>query len=130
LIALIRRNGPLGGRIPVAEGIDAMTHFAAHVDADTEGAVVRLTGDCDLAAKDHMSSVLTAAVSQWPTVVVDLSQVDFLDSSGINALLDGYRAARQYHREFFVTNANNTVAAVLEITGVGKLLAPPGDRTT
>jgi anti-sigma B factor antagonist len=105
-----------------------MTHFGARVDSDTRGAVVRLTGDCDLAAKDQMSSVLTAAVSQWPRVLVDLSHVEFLDSSGINALLDGYRAARQYGREFFVINANDTVANVLDITGIAELLAPPGDR--
>ena len=102
-----------------------MTTFEAKIAAEDNHAVVWLTGDCDLAARDEMTEVLTAAVSQWHTVLVDLSQVDFLDSSGITALVAAYQAADQYGGDFFVVNPTEMVANVLDITGLSTRFRPP-----
>jgi anti-sigma B factor antagonist len=104
-----------------------MARFGASMHVDSGRTVVRVTGDCDLAAREEMTLVLTAAVAQSPTVVVDLARVDFLDSSGINALLAGHRTARQYGRDLYVVNAQDTIAKVMEVTGIAGMLTPPRD---
>jgi ABC-type transporter Mla MlaB component len=57
-------------------------------------------------------------------VIVDLSDVTFLDSSGISALLRGRRLADDTHPGYHVTGARGLVLTVLEL-----LHRHPGDMT-
>lgn len=63
-------------------------------------------------------------------LIVDLRRVSFLDSSGISALVAGYRAAHQRGIGYLLTNPRNMVWSVLQVTGVlgtltGTAQAPP-----
>lgn len=55
-------------------------------------------------------------------VVVDLARVSFLDSSGVQALVDGYHSAMVAGGTLTVRGAHGTVARVLEIVGVDHML--------
>jgi anti-anti-sigma factor len=60
------------------------------------------------------------------TLVVDLTAVRFLDSSGIRALLDADRAAVEHGGRVTVVGANGSVRRALEVTGVwDRLSAQP-----
>ncbi len=68
--------------------------------AEEDGHVVAsLTGDIDVAGVDRVSSQLLAAVdNEVRGVVVDLAQVTYLDSSGIQLMFDlirRFHSARQ-----------------------------------
>jgi len=97
------------------------------VDSRTEGdrLTVRVAGDIDLSTADKLGEALEEAVSRSREVRVDLGEVTFLDSTGIRALVQGYRAAQTRGSSYYVTGAQQWVAKVLEVTGVGPLLAPP-----
>ena len=58
-------------------------------------------------------------------VVVDVSGLDFLDSSGVHGLITAHHAARSSGGRLFVVNPTGSVATVLDLTGVGALLRPP-----
>lgn len=57
-------------------------------------------------------------------VVVDLSGVVFLDSSGIAALADGHRAATGRGQRFTIRGERPSVRRALEITGLFHVLHP------
>jgi anti-sigma B factor antagonist len=61
-------------------------------------------------------------------VVVDLSDVEFLDSTGIRALLDTDREATRLGGRLLVTGANGIVRRMLELTGVLQHLEYPGSH--
>jgi len=79
-----------------------------------------LSGDIDLATVSALREALTRAVKAdtVTAVDVDLTQVDFLDSTGIVALVEGRRLADGAGKGYRVAGAHGMVRHVLEITGV------------
>jgi len=57
-----------------------------------------------------------------PCLVVDLSEVDFMDSTGLYALVVAYRQAREVGSSLCVARAQPAVRRVLEITKLDVLL--------
>lgn len=95
-----------------------------HVPGD-DGITVKVAGDIDLATADKLAESLEEAVAQAQQVRVDLSEVTFLDSTGIRSLVQAYRSSQSRGGVFYVVGARQWVAKVLDVTGVGPLLAPP-----
>jgi anti-sigma B factor antagonist len=87
--------------------------------------VVALAGECDLRSRDEMTATLLEAVQASDTVIVDLAEVRFLDSSGLHALVTAHHAALDRAGILYVVNATGTVATVLKITGMLELLHDP-----
>jgi len=57
-------------------------------------------------------------------LVVDLHAVDFIDSSGLGALIGGLKAARQQGGDLRIAAAGDQVRAVLKLTNLDRILAP------
>jgi anti-anti-sigma factor len=97
------------------------------VDRSTDGDAgwLRVRGDIDLASATAFGHQLKAAITESPVVNVDLSEVGFLDSTGVRALVEAYRLATRLQRHLYVVGAHDWVERVLTMTGVGPLLAPP-----
>jgi anti-anti-sigma factor len=104
-----------------------MAQFEARTSAEAGRVVVELAGDCDLAARDELTSILVTAAGRATVVLVDLAEVRFLDSSGLHALIAGHHAAIEQGGRLYVVNATGVVDRVLDLTGVGDLLRPPID---
>lgn len=102
-----------------------MSDFHIRTAAGPGRIVVFVTGECDLRHRDELTAQLQQAVRSAPLVVVDLEQVRFLDSSGLHALVSARVAAGRRDGSLRVVNARGTVATVLEMTGLLKLLQPP-----
>lgn len=51
-----------------------------------EPLVIRLSGELDIARKEELREMLRAAYEE-PAVIIDLSGVDYLDLSAVNALI-------------------------------------------
>ena len=51
------------------------------------GRTIRLAGELDLSNKSELDEVLQAAVEHGGAILVDLSELTFMDSTGINAFL-------------------------------------------
>lgn len=106
--------------------------FEARTDEQAGHVRVTLAGECDLAVRDQLHTILKDAVRSSPLVIVDLEAVDFLDSSGVHGLIVAHHEARARGGRVTVVNPTGAVASVLDITGVAELLgpraAPAGDR--
>jgi anti-sigma B factor antagonist len=90
-------------------------------------AVVALRGECDLAAREALTAALWSAAERTDTVLVDLVDLQFMDSSGVHALIAGHHAALERGGRLYVVNAAGEVARLLDVTGVSELLRPPPD---
>ena len=92
---------------------------------------VAAVGEVDMSTVDEFSNALTTALTTPGArrVVVDLADVTFLASSGISALIGAYRSGQRLEKTIGVVNCRPTVARVLEITGVDKVLWTADEST-
>jgi anti-sigma B factor antagonist len=56
------------------------------------------------------------------TIVVDLSQVEFMDSSGLSALVSGMKALRRIDGRLNICNANAQIRTALRLTMLDRVL--------
>jgi anti-sigma B factor antagonist len=82
--------------------------------------VVALRGELDVANSDRVHRALLEA--EGPTVVVDLSTLRFIDSSGLTALIHAYNALTGRGQVFELRGASGSVQRVFEITGLSTFL--------
>ncbi|MGI8492149.1 MAG: STAS domain-containing protein [Acidimicrobiales bacterium] len=86
--------------------------------------VLHVAGDLDASTVPALRGRLSDMAAGGPSqVVVDLSRVTFLDSSGLGALIGGLRRLRSAGGEMrLVPGATPKVRRLLDQTGVGQLL--------
>ncbi|HTX11220.1 MAG TPA: STAS domain-containing protein [Solirubrobacteraceae bacterium] len=103
--------------------------FEIRESADADGAVrLMLIGELDIAVADGVEERLRAHRADGTPVRLDLSQLDFIDSSGVRAIVLGLKHARSGGVELDVdTRVSSTVARMIEIMGIGPQLWP-GDK--
>ena len=101
--------------------------FTATVDKSRECAVVTLSGELDLASAPELQACLEDVVADGATtVVVDLDDLAFCDSTGISALVRAAHHARSGGRRLVLRRPRPGVRRVLEITGVTSVLEIEG----
>jgi anti-anti-sigma factor len=87
-------------------------------------ATVLVRGELDLAsAADLRAAIATAAAAQPQRLVIDLSAVTFVDSSGLGAIAGGLRAQRPHAGSLEVRGAKPGVRRIFEVAGLKALLA-------
>ncbi|WP_229075510.1 STAS domain-containing protein [Actinoplanes sp. DH11] len=105
-----------------------MGNFEARTSAGPGRITVTLAGECDLAAREHLTAILLDALTRARAVFVDLARLTFMDSSGVHSLITAHHAAKHTGAHIYVVNAAGPVASVLELTGVGALLRAPAEE--
>jgi anti-sigma B factor antagonist len=99
--------------------------FALREEApDSETFVIVVEGDADMStAVKFNESFFSAAESGSRRVVADLTDVSFIDSTMLNALVVGHRRMARDRGFFAVVCSGPRVQRVLDITGLGQILA-------
>jgi anti-sigma B factor antagonist len=98
------------------------------VKAPGEELLIEVIGELDMATTPMFSNVLGAVRGNHPRVVVDLSRVDFMGSSGVAAILRAREDLADSGQDLVLRLPSRPVQRVLELTGVGELLARPSPR--
>jgi len=81
--------------------------------------VVATPAEIDIAnAEGLRSALLKAAADGSSTLVVDMTQTQFCDCSGLHTLIAAHRKARAEGREVLLVIPGTTVLRVFEITGM------------
>jgi anti-sigma B factor antagonist len=82
-------------------------------------AVVRVVGEIDISTVDAVNTALLTAMGRTPDrVVFDLAGVEFMDSSGIAALLRARKAASSIQ----IRNPSTVVRRLIDMTGLTDIL--------
>lgn len=88
-------------------------------------AVLTLDGRLNMTAAANLrAAVETLTDAGNPRVVVDLSSVSFMDSSGLGALIAGLKRCRQGRGDLRIAGVNEQVATVLRLTNLDRVLRP------
>lgn len=77
--------------------------------------VLFVSGEVDLANSPHLRKTVLSALKTNPKVLVDLSAVSYIDSSGIAALVEGLQLANDRKKVFLLTNISGQVRSILEL---------------
>jgi anti-anti-sigma factor len=92
----------------------------------TGEAHLRVSGEIDLGTAPQLESALSDAICDGTAAVtVDLSDVDFIDSTGVSVLVRSAHRAEQSGVMVRVEGAHGIVARVLRVTGVASYLHVP-----
>jgi anti-anti-sigma factor len=81
--------------------------------------ILSVRGEVDMASAPQLQAALEQARQRGKTLVVDMTQVGFLGSAGLSALLIVSKSAPDQLRVV----ASREVARPIELTGLDKLLA-------
>ena len=95
---------------------------AEHLDG-----VVRLhtAGDLDIAVAHALDEALAFVETLEPTtIILDFKDVQFIDSSGLHALVLAHERANQVGRMLVVLNGADGVRKVFELTGLDHMFEP------
>ena len=84
-------------------------------------AVVSIHGEVDMSSGPAIGAALCEAQHVSPHVIVDLSDVTFMDCTGINALARAYSQAPE-GGSLGVVGARPAVRRIFDITGLSELL--------
>jgi anti-anti-sigma factor len=96
------------------------------IEVDAAGgrtAVIRLDGRLDLLSAGAVKQRLTQEVADGRRqLVVDLNGVDFIDSSGLGALIGGLKAARVAGGDLRIARPREQARSVLRLTTLDRVL--------
>lgn len=109
-----------------ARSVDSLLTVSSKPLEDRVGTVVLVTvsGELDMVGTPVLATELATVLrkSTPKIVLVDLSGVSFLDSTGISALIDAHNRAQASSRHLRLYGASRVVRRPLELTGVTEFL--------
>lgn len=105
-----------------------MSHDELSIDLKTENRgeslIFKLRGSLDIATAPTVRAALNDATEQGKKeLVVDLSQLEFLDSTGLGALIGAHRRATERDGSLRLVVTEGPIARLLNITGLIRVLA-------
>ena len=83
--------------------------------------VVRLRGEVDLSWSQQVRKAILAALGSTGKVGVEMSEVSYIDSSGIAALVEGLQNARSKGQKFGLVGVSKAVMAVLQLARLDRV---------
>ena len=92
--------------------------------ASDGGITLVLSGELDLSTVSMFVEALDALLDGDPvTIEIDMSELSFIDSSGVGAYVTAYRRAQAKGSRLKVGERSGLVQRVLELSGVEEALA-------
>ncbi|MFF7441650.1 STAS domain-containing protein [Streptomyces sp. NPDC008122] len=107
-----------------------MSEREPNLDVDVEirdgrTAVLTVAGELDMETADRLQELLAEQFGQGRCrLVLDLSALDFMDSSGLNVLIKAVNKARESDGDLYLAAPTPAVRRILEITGVMTTIPP------
>lgn len=92
---------------------------------DPTTALIRPQGRLTMVSTASLRSLVADTVAAGHVhVIVDLSECEFIDSSGLGALVAGLKTARQAGGDLRIARPSEQVRTVLELTNLDRVLRP------
>jgi anti-sigma B factor antagonist len=96
-------------------------HFEVRTLSEPERLVVTPVGELDIATVDQVRAAV-AKRREGAGLVLDLSELEFMDTSGIQVIVESFRDAREAGFTLSIVRADPQVQRVFEIAGLDTVL--------
>ncbi|NQU62550.1 MAG: STAS domain-containing protein [Rhodospirillales bacterium] len=91
------------------------------INEQDQAIVVALDGDVDLQSSPEARKVLLECVAKKKPVLVDLSNVGYIDSSGVASLVEGLQTARKAGGNLILVAVSEGAMRVLQLARLDKV---------
>jgi anti-sigma B factor antagonist len=99
--------------------LSAPGHLTIRRTADAQGVVLALHGELDLGSAPALAQALAEIEnSSLRGLVIDLSGLEFMDSTGLALIVGAHRDARESGRRLRFRRGSRQVQRLLEMTGI------------
>ena len=97
--------------------------MAYQVRSQGDTTIVALSGDVDLDNSRQVRNVLLESVNGKRGVLVEMSEVSYIDSSGIASLVEAYQSARRDSTPFALVAVSDSAMRVLELARLDRVFS-------
>lgn len=100
------------------------SHFKVDQRSEGRAVVLAVSGELDLATCPELEAHLARAfASKAEVVIVDLRELEFIDSTGLSVLVKAHQQAGDTGARFGLVNGGSQVRRLLSLTGLAERLA-------
>ncbi|MEQ8289444.1 MAG: STAS domain-containing protein [Gammaproteobacteria bacterium] len=78
-------------------------------------ALLALGGDVDLSCSPEARKAILETLDDGKNLLINLSEVTYIDSSGVASLVEGYQMAKKMKLEFALISVSEAVMNVLQL---------------
>lgn len=104
-------------------GTPAWQPFSVTVTTDGDRATVKLRGELDMAGVDRArEAIAQAEAAPASLLILDVSELDFIDSTGLEVILRAARRAHDDGRRLIVQRPSRYVRRLLAMTAIDQSL--------
>jgi anti-sigma B factor antagonist len=107
------------------------SHFRVEVHSEQQATVIAVSGELDLASSPALQEELDRiSASDSQLLIIDLRELDFMDSTGLSVLVRAHQRAEEQGRRLAMVKGPQQVQRLLSLTGVADrltLIESPGD---
>lgn len=83
--------------------------------------IVELEGEVDLSCSPDARKQILDCLDKARHLLVDLSRVTYIDSSGVASLVEGYQTAKKKDLKFGLISVSNSAMNVLQLARLDKV---------
>lgn len=96
--------------------------YAREIESSESGVVVSVSGEVDIYTASELRADLYAALdSSTGSLIVDLSEVGFIDSTGLGVLIGLLRRSNEKERPLALVIPGTNIARIFALTGLDKV---------
>lgn len=108
--------------IPSTSGQSSGGSFRVDVERRGDSAVVSLIGSCEMLESERLTEcMVTLAQESTKVIAVDLSRLEFIESTGLGAIIAGHLRLRHHQGELRLVGPQKPILRLLELTRLTQL---------
>ena len=88
---------------------------------DSDYTIVELDGEVDLSCSPDARKQILDCLNKAQNLLIDLSKVTYIDSSGVASLVEGYQTAKKKSLKFGLISVSNAAMNVLQLARLDKV---------
>jgi anti-sigma B factor antagonist len=104
-----------------------ISELSLATDRTPTGTIVRCSGRITSETSHSLKTTVKSLLSDSKTVVLDLTNVSYMDSSGLGAIVGLYVSAKAANSQLKLINLNQRLKELFSITRLGQVLAEGRD---
>lgn len=97
------------------------SNMSINIEEQDNIIVAKLKGDVDLAHAPGIRKILLKTLEGKKPLVIDLSDVSYIDSSGIACLVEALQSAKKHKLDFSLAHISSKAMRVLQLARLDKV---------